>query len=495
MTTPVPTPAVPHRVVAVVIVFFGAGLAGALPLLLLPGVVALVAPSTATMASLGAMALGHVALRLVNGSLPWLSTPNIVSLGLLAVLGAAALRLSFTAPEPNPRRPWLPLLPLLVVALLQLLGLVMVGDLDVRGVDPALGGLGLLLVGLGAGLMRLRPAPLRWTGAASLAAALAVLVLSLGSERLRGAEPRIAWSRGTPAAGLSVPIDGSATLDAVSPSARYFTLREFQPGPPGSRDGAWSYSVADFAGFRRPVAGVEVAFLSDEQLVVLAARGAALEVRSEPVQGGAAVWTRPLPPMLRPELFVDGSGRWSVVGTRPDSGGMIMATAAGSGPVRSLSAPAAGAATFAVPLGEGMLLFDRQPRASGHRWVSLLGAQIPLRWVVRLAGTGGELRLGTVRGFPRCSGSDASEVVCEEHMGGVNRGMLWSFDGSGRMQRVGFVPLDLFERTLRGGVFGAVRSGNEALLVDTRTRRGARLGFSYARAAHPVAGGAVVQHH
>jgi hypothetical protein len=251
--------------------------------------------------------------------------------------------------------------------------------------------------------------------------------------------------------------------------------------------------VSDFAGFRRSLPAVRVAFFSDEQLLVLARRGEAFELRLEPVRGGAAVWTRPIPPMIEPELFVDGTGRWSVVGGAPSRAERLMVTAVGGGAMLRIAARAKGQVILVFPLGENLLAFDRRSGSSFS-----LGWQNPRRWDVRLVGPRGERQLGTLRGLPTCFAPDGAGVLCQESAAGANRGMLWSIDGTGEMRQVGFAPVDLFEERLRGGVLGAARSAGDAILVDTRAREGIRLSspaFTYVQAVHPVPGGAVVHHY
>jgi hypothetical protein len=482
-------------VVAFAVTFLAAGLAGAFGLLLLPGVVAIAWPAAASCAALGAMALGHVALRLADGNLPWTTAPQFASLALLAVLGAGAIRLSFCVPRgAEPRRPWLLLLPPAAGVALSLLALATAGGVDARGGEPVAGTLGLCLLGLGAGLLRLKPAWPRWAGAAPLAAALLVLLfLALGTERLRGSEPRIEWSRGTATMGASAALGGHGTLTSVSPSGRYFAQRELRDG--GGPGAPWSYTVADFAGFRRQVPAQAFAFLSDEHALVLVARGAGAELRLEPIEGGAPLWSHPVPALLMPALEVDGTGRWSLVGAHRPSNGKVAVTGDRGGPAGMLTARTGRLFFPSAPMDRGLLVF-RPERREAPPVTSALGLRGPPRWDVRLVETAGERRLGAIRGTPACSGPDGGRVVCQ--LEANRRAMLWAISGDGGMARLGAVPRDLDGHVLRGGVMAAVRPNDgEFVLIDVRARCGTRLrlpGLEYVHAAHPVPGGVVVQH-
>jgi hypothetical protein len=255
--------------------------------------------------------------------------------------------------------------------------------------------------------------------------------------------------------------------------------------------------VADFAGFRRDFPAQAVAFLSDEQVLVLAGTGSAHELRLEPVRGGAPVWTYPVPALFLPRLNVDGTGRWSLAGTDRSSGTGLMVTGDAGGPAERLTVGKDRMSVFATPVeGELLVLRPAPEWRDAPLFVAVAGLRGFSRWDVEIVRAAGVRRLGTLRGSPSCSGAEGARVVCQ--MRRKRRAMLWSISGDGTMEPVGDVPPDLDGHALRGGVLAAVRpNGDEFVLVDARTRRGARVrfpGLAYTHNALPVPGGAMVQH-
>jgi Zn-dependent protease with chaperone function len=498
---PAPIPSVlPRRVVAVA-ALLASGWAAA-PGILIAVLLALVWPATPVMAALGAMALGSVGVRVAEGALRWSGPVQITLLAVLAVVGVAALALSFAQGERRgaPRRPGVPLAVLGLVAALALARMALLwreGSVDWRVGEPGAVTLGLLLLGVAAGLLRLPRSTARRGGAAAAGAlGLAALVLALGVDRFDRATPRIRWAQGRAAAAGSVALPGVVELVAVSPSGRAYLVRRPADPSAGWGEDRWRYQVGDFAGFRRDVTATEAAFASDDRLVVVRAEGDSAEVRMEPVAADTTLWRHTVRGILRPTVTADAGGGWTLLGLEPDVMTRILVSGGPAGPLRTRRGKGGEfGPTFGLADATLVQLRPEIPD-SDTRFVLpwILGFGAFLRWEAWRVDALGEFPLGRMRGMPSCAGPDErGGVVCEVVDG--RRAQLWSFGRDGGMVRVGEVPSDLFQMNLRDGVLAAVRPG-EVAVIRPEARRGWRVRLpgddDYPSAAHPVPGGLVM---
>lgn len=490
-----------HRAFALLALVVAA-LAGGFGVVLLPALLAVAWPGAVSLAALGAVALARAALAAADGTARWGSAGGGWYLAALAAVGIGLLAVSvFRAPdrENGPCRPGRILGPLAALAAVFLLQVGMAAA-D-RGVDwgagePAAALPGLLMLGVGAGMLRLRRPALHRGGAAVAAAGLAPLVLALGTDRLSGAQPDIAWSRGTTAAATaSTPLAGYAQLAQVSPSGRAFLLRADASGF-GPRGATWNFTVGGFAGLRRAFPASAAALAGDAHVLVLADRDGATELRMEPLAGGAPLWRRVLPPLVRPEVAADGAGGWTVWGRATGAQAVVLLAGGPYGPVRTLRVAQGQPLASALPLGDGLLVLRRRDGAGGAGLPWPLRLDVADAWEMVHADAAGERVLATLRGFPNCSAPDGrAGVVCEVVDG--RRGTLWSVAPGGRVRRVGDIPPDLFELSLQGGVLASTRWSHEVVVIDPAGRRGRRIrlpGVEYAQAAYPVDGGVAVLH-
>lgn len=497
---PAPVPSVaPRRWVAALALaaaWFGGAWALVIPIL-----VALVWPATTALAAVGAMALGLAGVRAADGALRWTPAFQLGLLGVLVVAGVAALAMSFARGERrgSPRRPGVPLVLLGVLAALMLwrLATAWKGGVDWRGGEPTAVTAGLLLLGLAAGLFRLPASSARRIGAAAVGVlGIAVLLLSLGTDRLGGRLPRIRWTQGTAvAAGPSVALPRLAELVAMSPSGRAWLVRH--PAATGAWTGeaGWRYVVGDFSGFQRDFPAVDAAFAADGHLLVAQGGGDSVEVRMEPVAGGAPLWRHTLRGVVRPELAARGGDRWSVLAHQPDGLGRVMVSGAGAGPLRTDRARLETPFSPSFGVRGGMVMLRPASRAdAGGALPWPLGMSVDLGWEVWRLDAAGEYPLGRVKGFPQCAGDPRGGGVCEAVQDG--RATLWAFGRGGGMRRVGEIPPDLYELTLRDGVIASVRAGDVAVIrPDERRAWRLRLpGQDAASAAYPVPGGVAVVH-
>jgi Zn-dependent protease with chaperone function len=496
---PAPVPSAgPRRAVAVV-ALLAAWWSGAWALLL-PVLLAVLWPATTLLAALGVMALGMGGMRLADGTLRWASPLQLTATGVLALAGAAALALSFTRGERRgaPRRPGLPLVGLALLAGVALARVAVAGAggvLDWRGGEAAALAPGLLLLGLGAGLLRLPGTAARRGGAAAAGAlGIAALLLSVGADGLNGRAPRIRWARGHAAPAGSVALPRYARLAAMSPSGRAYLVRQPAAGSDWAGDGRWRFTVGDFAGFQRALEATDAAFASDGHLLVVQAQGDSAEVRMEPVAAGAPLWRHVVRGVANPTVAVDGRGGWTVMGMDPAGAARVLVAGGPGGVARTRRVPMARAFGPAFPLGRGgMVVLHPVSPADGAGWVPWMLRPVAMRWEAWRVDGSGEFPLGRVRGFPACAGPDErGGAVCEATDG--SRATLWSFGHDGAMTRVGQVPPDLYELNLRHGMLAGVRSG-EVAVIRPDARRGWRVRLpdgGYASAAHPVPGGLAV---
>ena len=496
---PVPVPSTaPRRAVAVVALlaaWWGGAWTVALPALLV-----LLWPAATLLAALGVMGLGVGGVRLADGTLRWASPLQLGALGVLALAAAVALALSFGRGERRgaPRRPGLALAALGVVAVLPLARMAAAGSggaLDWRGGEPAALTLGLLLLGVAAGLLRLPGTAARRGGAAAAGVVgAAALLLSLGADRLDGRAPRIRWAQANAAPAGSVALPGYAQLGAMSPSGRAYLVR--QPAAPAEwvEGGRWRWLVGDFAGFQRAVDATDAAFASDGHLLVVQAQGDSAEVRLEPVAAGAPLWRHVVRGIINPTVTADGRGGWTVLGLKPGGLGRVLIAGGPAGPARTRHArmPQSFGPAFGVG-GSGLVVMRPSAPPEGVSPLSWVLRDGAMDWEAWRVDASGEYPLGRVHGFPACAGPDErGAAVCEVTDGG--RATLWSFGPDGGMTRVGPVPPDLYELNVRHGLVAAVRSG-EVAVIRPDARRGWRVRLpddAFPSAAHPVPGGLAV---
>lgn len=495
---PVPVPSTAPRRGVAVVALLAAWWSGAWTVAL-AALLVLLWPAATLLAALGVMGLGAGGMRLADGTLRWASPLELGALGVLAVAAAAALALSLGRGERRgaPRRPGLALAALGVLAVLPLARLAAGagGGVDWRGGEPAALTLGLLLLGVAAGLLRLPGTAARRGGAAAAGAVgAAALLLSVGADRLDGRAPGIRWAQVNAAPAAAVALPGYAQLGAMSPSGRAYLAR--QPAAPAEMvEGVrWRWVVGDFAGFRRAVDATDAAFASDGLLLVVRADGDSAEVRLEPVAAGAPLWRHVVRGIINPSVTADGRGGWTVLGLKPGGLGRVLVAGGPDGPARTRHArmPQSFGPAFGVG-GSGLVVM--RPSAppqdvSPLAWLLREGA---MDWEAWRVDASGEFPLGRVRGYPSCTGPDErGAAVCEITDG--RRATLWSFGADGGMTRVGRVPPDLYDLHLRHGLVAAVRAGKVAV-IRPDARRGWRVRLpddAFASSAHPVPGGLAV---
>ena len=327
---------------------------------------------------------------------------------------------------------------------------------------------------------RSRTAPLAWTagGAVLLAGAVALGGATIAGTRL---EQPVAWRDVTATVVARQRMPEGTMRVLASPSGRRWAVQRVvargTPAPGALMDG-WDWDLGSFAeGRTRTVRALQLEFLDDARVVVLARRGDSLEVRLEPAFAGDDPLPRRaagLPALLNPMLRVDrATGTWHVVGRpRPIVTGRSPIDGASAGTFEDEGAVDS-AADDAEPTFDGNTFArpDTMVVAGGRigtesvrvkRWVlpALVVAALPLA-------DGGVLYQELPR-FDRTAPWRA-------RFGMMPRGSLWRLGPDGSRTRLG--ASDVVQ-------CGSAGPGGEALCVERGARR--MRGHVMDATGHPV---------
>jgi Zn-dependent protease with chaperone function len=446
-------------------------------------------PARPLLVALGAAAIAEATVGWLAGAQATTDVVVLVGQLLLAAIaiGVGARASAATAAAARPRRT---VAALAVLAAAAMLGLTTVSLLvsglpsgewldaltGTRAAGTAVG----LLAALAGGLLvrRARVAPVAWTaaGAVTMAAATAIGgTLVVGAR----AEEPVAWRDVTASVVARHPLPQGSIRVLTSPSGRRWAVqRAVARGTPvaGALMDGWDWDLGSFAeGRTRTVRALQLEFLDDARVVVLARRGDSLEVRLEPAFAGEDPLPRRaagLPALINPMLRVDrAAGTWHVAGrprpmvtgrlpldgtvagtfeeeddspasvaaelamastafTRPDT--MIVAggrVGSAKALVRRWVLPSLGMA--ALPLADGGVLYQEMPRFDATTpWRMMLGA-MSRGTLWRLGPDGARTRIGAVEMLQCGAPGTRGEALCVERGQNHLRGLI--VDGRGNV--------------------------------------------------------------
>jgi len=294
----------------------------------IPALATMVAPSTMSLAALGAM--GATCLLLL-GTSSAIGLPHDASFVLLVGalgLGAAWLAWTWYRTRRGPQAPderlaarvMLVLLALGALGTLLGVGTSWASPRDLAGDESAFS-LAITLCGLAAALFTLRTAALRLAGAGTALLGVVALGSVTLAERLWPAAPEIGWSNGGLSRVATVPLPRDMDAVALSPGgARYLTRSTYGDGDEDSY--TIQFTTGDIGQHTEPytVSALDAVLPSETEMLVLARTGDSLELRLERMHPDSArrvVWRRALGSLYAPALrLLDGGTRWQVSATR-----------------------------------------------------------------------------------------------------------------------------------------------------------------------------------
>ena len=473
--------------VGMLLALFAAGQTG---VLLVPLIVLLVRPGIASLAAVGVMALARVTAALVTGDVPPSDAMSLAGVGGMVALAIVALLLVWRstrgagasdAPASRPRsqdvQPTL-----LGLTAIALLFAVLLGARGARGpVWELLGNqhaIALAVVGLGgaAVLGTLRTRPARRGGAALAVAALALLTGALnraehvlrppmGSRDVvaeRVAEVRLENG------GYRLELSSDARHYAVQTSADY----EDESGYDDVPTARWT--VGAFDGGSREIPALDLAFVDEDRLVaVQPQRGGVLvtlgNAMVSPDEADAGGWSRMLPGLAAPQLFVNAAARrWSVVG-RSETGDLVAFSGAIDDEGNVIERRWKRDSLWVQPMhvaADGTLLGYSFEVPRGGAWSTILlatGASMTARmWEL---GESGRVSLGSLHGAPQCGAAEGG-VVCIGRTTG--RTHVWAWAGRGAPASSGVLPRgwEVWRVGHGGSIVAIDRPHHRMLVVD-----------------------------
>ncbi|MDQ3950104.1 MAG: hypothetical protein M3282_07140, partial [Gemmatimonadota bacterium] len=480
----------------------------------IPLVVTLVKPSAASVAAMGAMAIGRVVVGALAGTLganalglggAW----QVAAVSMLAMFafGVSACHLAWRWAGGGAKRSARQSFAFMTLACL---GAVLVGalaatttygsagsanvaplSLPTRGPAPAAA---ILLLGVGAAFLTYRDSLRRRSGAALAVLALALGGVGVNGQRLfvRGSDPGITWTTGWADVAGRVDLNGSAYRLHLSPGGQRFAVQAAGRRPARYEDDGderavslWTFTIASIAGARRTTEGFDLAFVDDERVLVLrpaSASGDSLELSVERAEGSDSVpsWRRTIPAYYAPTLVLDrATGTWRVSGHDASAGAVVTSVGRiGSDSVKTTRL--SGALLGGRPLHtyrDGTSLIATLHGSYGTRQMllSLLGF-FPFRWDVWHVVNGERRSVGALPGVPECSGRDETLLCVARGPSGVT---LWRIGASGTAApaALGALPagLDLWDIGTDGRIAATGRDGGTLAIVDAGLGRGTRI--------------------
>jgi Zn-dependent protease with chaperone function len=294
----------------------------------IPALATMFAPTATSLAALGAM--GTAGLLLL-GSTDSFGVPREWSAVLLAgVLGLGAVWLAWhwhrarrettTSGGRLGVRLMFVALGLAVLTTLLWVSTAWTSPRDLPADENALS-LAITLCGLGAALLTLRIAALRYTGAAAALVGVAALAGITLAERVWPAASEIGWGESRLSLVATVPLPHEMDAVVLSPrGTRWLARRSF--GNDDEDDYILKFTTGDVAssGSSYTVTALDAVLPNETEMLVLATAGDSLELRLENAHADSAqrvLWRRPLGTLYAPTLrLLDGGTRWQVSGMR-----------------------------------------------------------------------------------------------------------------------------------------------------------------------------------
>ena len=344
------------------------------------------------------------------------------------------------------------------------------------------------LLGMGAAVATMPRRRWRLLGSAtSMAAAVGAILLS-GDGWLFGRVAPLSWKDGRAVAVATIPIDGNAFHLELSPGARRYAVQYMAPSR-RREAGVARYTVGVIGehgapGERRSLEATGLAFLSDDEILILSAvNDDSLELRLERLGAtglsDAVTWRRRLRSVEAPALFVDRAQRaWMVVGREEEANSVVVLSGvAGSDSVTTQQSTVDGMVTHTmVAFRDGTALslaMPRTPEASASvGWLAALGS-MSTRWqLVRTRGGRSEV-VGNISGFPTCSEVVANDTALCSELDRRRRVRLWRARPTGKPELLAILPtaFDLFHSDGANRIAIASRMSSHLAVIDIDSRR------------------------
>ena len=465
--------------------------AGEIGILLVPLALVLFRPGIAAVVALGTMAIVKAVALTLGGELGGATITAVTGASAIVLLGGTALWLAWrNRRSARHTRPALVTLGVTAALLSVLVAGLVASSPDLALRSPAALGLALTTLGIGGALCTHdRRAWRRAAAALAIASIAAVMAMSREAGRALGTpvevEDVLAHRAGEIAlaraayrlelspggqrwAVQSVMADGAMYTDDEDVAFRW-TIGAID-GAPKTRAAAVR-GVVDAAAGAREIEALDLAFVDDDRVIALAWRRDSLEVRVEHADPNASPdgsWSRTLPSLYSPAMFVDApSSRWVVAGRR-DDGALVAVSGTIAGedlgthfwPSDSM---------WLQPLhiagdGAALVYSVTGPRGTLDYVLAMMSGS-PLQvdlW--RLAG-GARERVATIDALPLCRPL-ADGAMCVGRS--ADRSQLWHLSGGGDVSVLGVLPSGYDVRNMgRGGSIAAVaRDGTGPLLID-----------------------------
>ena len=479
-------------------------LGGGTAALAIPALATLLAPTTTSLAALGAMGTACLLLLGTNGAYGVPRETTFVLIAGVLGLGAAWLAWKWHRAHREPKAPGARLGVQLMFALLALGALTTLlvvsstwtSPRDLAADENALS-LAIAVCGLGAGLLTLRTTVLRFAGAGTAMVGVLALGTAIFAERVWPVASEIGWGNGGLA--LVATVDLPYDMDAVTLSpagTRYLTRRSFAQGDDDESTTS-QFTAGDVARAAEPytVNAIDAVLPNETEMLVLAPRGDSLELRLEDLNADGAnriVWRQPFGALYAPTLrLFDGGARWQVSGMRVGERG-ISALVTLDGAVDGRGADLHGTELAAdQPHGQSVftyrdgsrliLTLGRNPMlAMGGRsvlWTTLVALRgINMSWQLSRRDRDGVHPLATLHGPVRCwpATEDDVAVCADQSVRGVH---VMSVAHSGQAVDLGMLSRGYQRATAspQGQLVASSYADHSLAVIDAAHRRGLRI--------------------
>jgi hypothetical protein len=459
--------------------------AGQIGVVLVPILVVLARPSAAAVAALGAMAVGRAVAVAASGELPTTLAGAIALLGL-ALVGSGALWVAWRDVRSSREARQTPDMQTVLRALGATAGMTLVllvpsvsaSTLPTALTNPLV--MTLAVTGLGVGAALMPAASGAWRRAGAALATLASLLLLIGAQRtlaLRGPSLHVEDAVADRVADVALE-SGGYRLE-LAPGGRQYAVQGIVGSSHGYVDEnevSFRWTIGEIGGGSRVVEAMDLAFVDDDMIVLMAWHEDSVVVRSDAVSGGASraggLWQRALPPLIGPQLIVDRTEhRWTVIGRLRT--GELAAFSGDQHDARDLSERRWPADTSWMqplqvwPDGSLVAYSLSTPRDRVRSAISLLAGP-SLRFDVWRSSDGARTHVGSIDGVPICQVSGPT-VVCAGR--GSDRAQIWRLTAGETGQPLGVLPPDYDIRSVGDGgpVVAIERSGGSVIVVDPFT--------------------------
>jgi Zn-dependent protease with chaperone function len=476
----------------------------------IPLIVTLVKPTAASVAAMGAMAVGQIVVGALAGTIG-ISTLGVWPLAAVAwvatfAVGVWCCRMAWRWAggdhRPTRRSPAIFALTLFatflagVTAMLRIYGTVGMVPPSATARGPV-GAVALLLLGAGAALITYRDRFRRRSGAATVAAGLLIGAFAANGGRLmRRVDGRsLAWTTGQAEVVGRAEATGSAYRLHLSPGGRAFAIqaadrRAARYADSGEDEGSYlsRFTVGTPTGERRTTGGLDLAFVDDERLLVLrplAESDDSLELSLERASGGDStrLWRLVIPAYYAPNLALDrANGTWRVTGYDVEARTAVTSLGRVGGDsittTRLAGELLGGRPVHTYPDGTSLIATLHGSFGKRQMLLAMLGFY-PYRWDIWRVGNGQRRSVATLPGLPECGAAgplDGSVVCVARGRSGVS---LWGLSPADNTNPtpLGDLPgsFDLWDIGPDGRLAGATRDGTALVIVDARAGRATRI--------------------